>query len=120
MAEMQRIDYVYGNEDLGVFGIHRHGPAIGTNYCYINGALLANYLAGTNSAGNAIRWPAFQGSSATNFTGKYSQRQWVRGSLSAAALRSAVSFLVDIGQIPIRYPFKRFEERHRAPVSLWT
>ena len=28
MAEMQRIGYVYGNEDLGVFGIHRHGPAI--------------------------------------------------------------------------------------------
>jgi hypothetical protein len=27
MAEMQRIGYVYGNEDLGVFGIHRHGPA---------------------------------------------------------------------------------------------
>ena len=47
----------------------------GTNYCYINGALLANYLAGTNAAGNAIRWPAFQGSSATNFQQKYSQRQ---------------------------------------------
>ena len=28
MAEMQRIGYVYGNEDLGVFGIHRHGPAV--------------------------------------------------------------------------------------------
>ena len=27
MAEMQRIGYIYGNEDLGVFGIHRHGPA---------------------------------------------------------------------------------------------
>ena len=27
MVEMQRIGYVYGNEDLGVFGIHRHGPA---------------------------------------------------------------------------------------------
>jgi hypothetical protein len=26
MTEMQRIGYVYGNEDLGVFGIHRHGP----------------------------------------------------------------------------------------------
>ena len=48
----------------------------GTNYCYINGALLANYLAGTNAAGNAIpSWPAFQGSSATNFQQKYSQRQ---------------------------------------------
>ena len=28
MAEMQRIGYVYGNEDLGVFGIHRHGPPV--------------------------------------------------------------------------------------------
>ncbi len=28
MAEMQRIGYIYGNEDLGVFGIHRHGPPV--------------------------------------------------------------------------------------------
>jgi len=28
MAEMQRAGYVYCNEDLGVFGIHRHGPAV--------------------------------------------------------------------------------------------
>jgi hypothetical protein len=28
MIEMQKIGYVYGNEDLGVFGIHRHGPAL--------------------------------------------------------------------------------------------
>jgi len=28
MAEMQRIGYDYCNEDLGVFGIHRHGPAV--------------------------------------------------------------------------------------------
>jgi hypothetical protein len=27
VVEMQRIGYVYGNEDLGVFGIHRHGPS---------------------------------------------------------------------------------------------
>jgi hypothetical protein len=27
MVEMQRLGYVYGNEDLGVFGVHRHGPA---------------------------------------------------------------------------------------------
>ncbi len=26
MLEMQRLGYIYGNEDLGVFGIHRHGP----------------------------------------------------------------------------------------------
>jgi hypothetical protein len=28
MTEMQRIGYVYGNEDLGVFGVHRHGPPL--------------------------------------------------------------------------------------------
>ena len=28
MIEMQQIGYVYGNEDLGVFGVHRHGPAL--------------------------------------------------------------------------------------------
>ena len=28
MIEMQRCGYVYCNEDLGVFGIHRHGPGI--------------------------------------------------------------------------------------------
>lgn len=26
MAEMQRMGYIYCNEDTGVFGIHRHGP----------------------------------------------------------------------------------------------
>ena len=29
MTEMQRIGYQYSNEDLGVFGTHRHGPAVG-------------------------------------------------------------------------------------------
>jgi hypothetical protein len=28
MAAMQRIGYTYCNEDLGVFGSHRHGPAL--------------------------------------------------------------------------------------------
>jgi hypothetical protein len=28
MVEMQKIGYVYANEDLGVFGVHRHGPAL--------------------------------------------------------------------------------------------
>jgi hypothetical protein len=28
MVEMQKIGYVYCNEDLGVFGINRHGPAL--------------------------------------------------------------------------------------------
>ena len=45
------------------------------NYCYINGMLLANYLAGTNSAGQAVTWPAFPGSSSAGFLGKYTPRQ---------------------------------------------
>lgn len=28
MVEMQKVGYVYCNEDLGVFGIHRHGPGL--------------------------------------------------------------------------------------------
>ena len=28
MADMQKMGYVYCNEDLGVFGIHRHGPSV--------------------------------------------------------------------------------------------
>ena len=28
MTDMQRLGYVYCNEDLGVFGIHRHGPGV--------------------------------------------------------------------------------------------
>ncbi|HEY5814553.1 MAG TPA: hypothetical protein VIT23_18100, partial [Terrimicrobiaceae bacterium] len=49
--------------------------SIGTNYCYLNGALLANYLVGTNGTGRGIRWPIFPGSSATDFEAKYSKRQ---------------------------------------------
>ena len=29
MRDMQRAGYYYCNEDLGVFGLHRHGPALG-------------------------------------------------------------------------------------------
>ena len=28
MVEMQKIGYIYGNEDVGVFGVHRHGPGL--------------------------------------------------------------------------------------------
>jgi hypothetical protein len=28
MTEMQKLGYFYCNEDLGVFGIHRHGPSV--------------------------------------------------------------------------------------------
>ena len=52
-----------------------HRISTGTNYCYINGALLANYLAGTNAAGQPVTWPAFPSSLAVNFLAKYSGRQ---------------------------------------------
>ena len=44
------------------------------NYCYINGQMLANYLAGTNAAGEPVTWPSFPGASSTGFE-KYTPRQ---------------------------------------------
>jgi hypothetical protein len=52
-----------------------HRISTGTNYCYINGALLASYLAGTNAAGQAVTWPAFPSAFGINFLAKYSGRQ---------------------------------------------
>ena len=37
--------------------------------------MLANYLAGTNAAGQPVQWPSFPASSSTGFAGKYTQRQ---------------------------------------------
>ena len=64
-------------QSLGRYQEYRqfHRISTGTNYCYINGALLANYMAGSNAAGRPIAWPAFPGTSATNFQQKYSKRQ---------------------------------------------
>ena len=48
------------------------------NYCYVNGWMLANYLAGTNAAGKPVTWPAFPGPSGPltgGFAGKYTPRQ---------------------------------------------
>jgi hypothetical protein len=45
------------------------------NYCYMNGQMLANYLAGTNAAGQPVKWPSFPGSSLAGFSGKYTPRQ---------------------------------------------
>ena len=76
-----------------------HRISTGTNYCYINGALLANYLAGTNAAGQAIRWPVFAGASAANFEEKYSKRQ----------IDSIVAQIVSLGSklISSDYPYPR-------------
>ena len=45
------------------------------NYCYNNGQMLAHYLAGTNAAGQPVKWPSFPGSSSAGFAGKYTPRQ---------------------------------------------
>ena len=37
--------------------------------------MLANYLAGTNAAGQPVSWPLFPGSSTAGFSGKYTPRQ---------------------------------------------
>ena len=71
----------------------------GNNYCYINGALLANYLAGTNAARRPIVWPAFPGTAATNFQEKYTRRQ----------IDSIVAQIVSLGSklISSDYPHPR-------------
>jgi hypothetical protein len=64
-----------GNVNVGVAA---NGPAatyIQNNYFWINGMMLADYLAGINAAGKSINWPPFPSSSTTGFSGKYSNRQ---------------------------------------------
>jgi len=51
------------------------GQANADNVPILNGYVIANYLAGTNPFGIAIRWPAFPGSQAQSFLEKYSARQ---------------------------------------------
>ena len=64
--------YQNGNNSIG---ISPGGGYTQANFYWINGMLLANYLAGVNSANQTIIWPAFPGSSAANFKGKYTPRQ---------------------------------------------
>ncbi len=66
-----------GNYNLGLSPGGANAEYTRTNYCWINGLMLANYLAGTNSAGRAITWPPFPGTAApsSGFAGKYSNRQ---------------------------------------------
>lgn len=67
------------------------------NYCYINGQMLANYLAGTNAAGRQVQWPRFPGSSPNAFKDKYSDRQ----------IDSIVAQIVSLGSklISSDYPY---------------
>jgi hypothetical protein len=67
------------------------------NYCYINGQLLANYLADTNAARQPVRWPSFPGSSSDGFKKKYTPRQ----------IDSIVAQIVSLGSkaISADYPY---------------
>ena len=67
------------------------------NYSYNQGFLLANYLAGKNASGDAVSWPAFQGSSTQGFAGKYTSRQ----------LDSIVAQILSVGSkgISSDYPY---------------
>jgi hypothetical protein len=49
MKEMQDIGYVYDNEDLGVFGIHRHGPDITARLSSL--PIWSDCICGMNAAG---------------------------------------------------------------------
>ena len=53
----------------------REAPSKAPNYCYNQGYLLANYLAGTNAGSQPVNWPVFSGSSTQGFAGKYTPRQ---------------------------------------------
>ena len=66
------------------------------NYCYVNGQMLANYLAGTNAAGEPVKWPSFPGASSTGFE-KYTPRQ----------IDSIVAQIVSLGSklISADYPY---------------
>ncbi|MBE2178930.1 MAG: hypothetical protein IAE97_00460 [Chthoniobacterales bacterium] len=73
------------------------------NYPYTVGSLLAHYLNGRNSAGQAIRWPAFAGSTAaTGYADKYTPRQ----------MDSIVTQIASLGSkaISYDYPFSNFDE----------
>lgn len=74
----------YGNEGgcgglnfgPGTFRDYAGGPEMMKgDYCWVNGLLLADYLAGTNSLGQPVTWPSFADASSTGFAGKYSTRQ---------------------------------------------
>jgi hypothetical protein len=72
-----RTDFTTGRNDPDYYSIRRTSTHV-DNYCYVNGWMLANYLAGTNAAGNPVTWPAFPGPSGPltgGFAGKYTPRQ---------------------------------------------
>ena len=69
--------YNSGNYGAGLSEGGAQNTYVLTNYCWINGLMLAKYLAGTNAAGQSITWPAFPGSASPSrgFLSKYSSRQ---------------------------------------------
>jgi len=73
-------------QEFGVANMGMATPGIGTYmafngnltknyYCWMNGLMLAKYLAGTNAMGQPVTWPVFPGSSGAGFAGKYTSRQ---------------------------------------------
>ena len=75
----------------------RCAPAMHQTIAHNQGYLLANYLAGTNAAGQPVNWPVFHGSSTQGFAGKYTPRQ----------LDSIVAQILSIGSKAISsdYPY---------------
>ena len=53
--------YSTGKGDADYRTIMRYGPQTSPNYSHNQGYLLANYLAGTNAAGQPVNWPVFPG-----------------------------------------------------------
>jgi hypothetical protein len=73
-----RTDFTTGRNNGDWYSIRETATRL-DNYCYVNGWMLANYLAGTNAAGKPLEWPAFRGPSGAaltdGFAGKYTPRQ---------------------------------------------
>ena len=89
----------------------RFGPSASPNYSHNQGFLLANYLAGTNAAGQPITWPVFPGSSTQGFAGKYTKRQ----------LDSIVAQILSIGSKAISsdFPYTSGEVGEQIGTSLY-
>ena len=74
-----------GNYSAGAFAAIGPGNSnqeyLRANYQWINGLMLANYLAGTNAAYKPVTWPVLpvfpgtSGTAASGFSGKYTSRQ---------------------------------------------
>ena len=87
--------YSTGKGDADYRSLMTWAPQTSPNYSHNQGYLIANYLAGTNSAGQPVDWPVFPGSSTQGFAGKYTKRQ----------LDSIVAQILSIGSKAISSDF---------------